>query len=307
MLGRRIGYLMGVAACFVFFVFYKEWFSWLLLVGYLWLPILSLLLSLPAICTAKFSIHAPEEVRAGMPARASLGVDCLFPRMPLKCKVRIHNLLTDERYIGQPGELIPTDHCGQVRMECTKLFAYDYLGLWRFSRKAQIRETIFVLPRPLPDQNLPSPDQMPVRQWKIKPGGGTAENYDLRPYRPGDELRQIHWKISAKVGDLIYREALEPAQKQVVLTLTLSGTPEVLDRKLGRVQGISIQLLARGTPHIIYCHTAAGVMTLEVSDRKTHEQAIRSILTGKPTQGEADMTIRDALWQCRIGGDPDEA
>ena len=306
MLGRRIGYLLGVAACFIFFVFYKEWFSWLLLVGYLWLPILSLLLSLPAICTEKFNIHAPEEVRAGMPARASLGVDCLFPRLPLKCKVRIHNRLTDERYIGQPGELIPTDHCGQISMECTKLYVYDYLGLWRFSKKAQLRDTVFVLPRPLPDRDLPAPDQMPVRQWKIKPGG-TAENYDLRPYRPGDELRQIHWKLSAKAGQLIYREALEPVQKQIALTLTLSGTPEELDRKLGRVHGISIQLLERGAPHIIYCHTATGVMTLEVDDRKSQEQAIRSLLAGKPAQTEADINIREALWQCRIGGGPDEA
>ena len=306
MLGRRIGYLFGVVSCFVFFVFYKEWFSWLLLMGCLWLPLWSLLISLPAICTAKFSVHAPEEVRAGMPARAGLGVDCFFPQPPHKCVLRIHNRLTDEKYVGKPGELIPTDHCGQVIMECRRLWVYDYLGLWRFSKKVQMEQAVFVLPRPLPDRQIPAPEQMPVRSWKIKPGGGVAENYDLRPYRPGDELRQIHWKVSAKLGSLVYREALEPAQKQVVLTLTLSGTPEELDRKLGRVCGVSGQLLGQGAPHVIYCRTASGMMTLEVTDRKSQEEALRSLLTGKPTQGEADMTIRDALWQCRIGGGPDE-
>lgn len=307
MLGRRIGYLLGLAGCFIFFLFYKEWFSWLLLVGYLWLPVLSLVLSLPAVFTGKIHIHAPEEVRAGMPARASLGVDSLFPRLPLKCKIRLENMLTGERYSGIPGELIPTEHCGQMVMQCSKLFVYDYLGLWKFPKKAQLRETVLILPRPLPDKHLPPPEQMPVRSWKVKPGGGTAENYDLRPYRPGDELRQIHWKMSAKVGSLIYREALEPAQKQVVLTLTLSGTPEELDRKLGRVYGISCQLLDRGAEHVIYCRSGGGLMTLEVTDRKSQEQAIKSLLTGKLTQGEADMTIHDALWQCRIGGGADEA
>lgn len=306
MLGRRICYLLGVVSCFVFFLFYKEWFSWLLLVGYLWLPVLSLLLSLPAVCTGKFQIHAPEEVRAGMPARAGLGVDCLFPRLPMKCKIRLHNRLTGERYVGAPGELIPTEHCGQMEMQCSGLWVYDYLGLWRFSKKAQLQEKVYILPRPMPDRHLPPPEQMPVRSWKIKPGGGVAENYDLRPYRPGDELRQIHWKVSAKVGSLIYREAMEPAQKQVVLTLTLSGTPEELDRKLGRVYGISGQLLSRGAPHIIYCQTAGGIMTLEVTDLKSQERAIRSLLTGAPTQGETDMSVYDALWQCRIGGGPDE-
>lgn len=307
MLGRRIGYLLGLAGCFVFFLFYKEWFSWLLLVGFFWLPVLSLVLSLPAICTAKYVIHAPEEVRAGMPARASLGVNCVFPRLPMGCKLRLENQLAGECYTGKPGELIPTEHCGQILMECEKLWVCDYLGLWRFRKRPQLRQQILVMPRPLPDRQLPAPDQMPVRSWKTKPGGGIAENYDLRPYRPGDELRQIHWKVSAKVGSLMYREALEPAQKQVVLTLTLSGTPEELDRKLGRVCGISTQLLSRGTPHMIYCRTARGLMTLEVTDRKSQEQAMRSLLTGTPTRGEADLTVHDALWQCRIGGGADEA
>ena len=306
MWGRRLGYLFGVVGCFVFFLFYKEWFSWLLLVGYLWLPILSLILSLPAICTASYSIHAPAQVRAGMPARASLRVDSVFPQAPYRCNLRLQNLLTGERYVGVPGELIPTEHCGQIRMECEKILVFDYLGLWRFSKKVQSADTVLVLPRPMPDRHIPAPEQLPVRSWKQKPGGGLSENYDLRPYRPGDELKQIHWKMSAKVGSLIYREALEPVQKQVVLTLTLSGTPEELDRKLGRVYGISGQLLHRGAPHVIHCRTGCGVLTLEIIDRKSQEQALRQLLGGTPTQGEADLTVHDALWQCRIGGGADE-
>ena len=96
-------------------------------------------------------------------------------------------------------------------------------------------------------------------------------------------------------------------QKQVVLTLTLSGTPEELDRKLGRVYGISGQLLSRGAPHVIHCRTGCGVLTLEIIDRKTQEQALRQLLGGTPTQGEADLTVHDALWQCRIGGGADES
>ena len=97
-----------------------------------------------------------------------------------------------------------------------------------------------------------------------------------------------------------------PQRMRILVTMDLSGTPEELDRKLGRVYGISSQLLSRGAPHVIYCHTASGTLTLEVTDRKSQEQAVRSLLAGKPTQGEADVTIQDALWQCRIGGGPDE-
>lgn len=304
---RRIGYLFGVVCCFLFFCFYKEWFSWLLLWAVLWLPVVSLLLSLPAIFTARLRIGAPQEVRAGTPARAPLFVEGPFPRIPLKCKVRLVNQLNGERFVGKPGELIPTAHCGHMVMHCSKLWVYDYMGLWRFKKKANVQSNVLILPRPLPDKALPAPEHMPVRSWKIKPGGGLAENYDLRPYRPGDELRQIHWKISAKMGQWICKEALEPVQKQVVLTLTLSGTPEQLDRKLGRVYGISGQLLAQGAPCRICCRTAQGVLELDVTDRKSQEQAMRSLLGAPPTMGEGAFFIRDALWQCRIGGDADEA
>ena len=102
MTGRRICYLLTVAIGFVFFCFYQQWFSWLLLVGILWLPLVSLLLSLPAICTARVRIRAPEQTRAGMPARASLQIEGLFPQMPIRCKVGLENRLTGER-------------CGQAR------------------------------------------------------------------------------------------------------------------------------------------------------------------------------------------------
>ena len=304
---RRIGYFFAVACCFIFFIFYKEWFSWLLLWGVLWLPVLSLVLSLPAIFTVRLRICAPQEVRTGMPARAPLFVEGPFPRVPVNCQLRLVNELNGERYVGKPGELIPTEHCGHMVMRCSKLWVYDYMGLSIFRKNADVQGSDLILPRPTPHTELPAPEHMPVRSWMIKPGGGLAENYDLRPYRPGDELRQIHWKLSAKVGSWIYKEALEPVQKQVVLTLTLSGTPEQLDRKLGRVYGISAQLLDQGMPCRVCCHTGQGLLELDVSDRKTQQQAMRTLLGTAPTLGEADFSTQDALWLCRIGGDADEA
>jgi len=67
------------------------------------------------------------------------------------------------------------------------------------------------------------------------------------------------------------------------------------------------QLLERGVPYRIRCQTALTLLDLEVLDRKDQEQAMLALLTGKPTQGEAEPDARDALWQCRIGGDGHEA
>lgn len=307
MLGRRVTYLAVLLSSFVFYCFYKEWFSWLMLVAVGWLPIFGLLLSLPAMLTARVSFSAPAEVRTDLPARTVLDVRCPLPKPPVRCKIRLHNLLTDERFTGLPGEHVPTTHCGLVRVWCTRIWIYDYLGLFRIPVKQKPVCTVYVLPKTILDREPKPEEQQPVTNWRPKPGGGFAENHDLRPYRPGDDLRQIHWKISAKVGQLVYREALEPVQKDVLLCLTLSGDPDSLDRKLGRVLGLSRRLLEQGIAHNIRCTIKDELLHLPVTDRNSQEQALRTLLEGPATTGESVPENLDALWQCYIGGGPDEA
>lgn len=305
MLGRQIAYVAAVGFSFVFFCFFQEWFSWVLLLGLLWLPVFSLLLSLPALLTVKVSLHCPLEVRRDVPARISLRVESPLPPPPAKSKVTLQNRLNGESFAGYPGEYVPTDHCGLVEISCHRLFVYDYLGLWRFPLKKSHHSRVYVLPKPIPAKLPPTRGQQAVTNWKPKRGGGFAENHDLRLYRPGDDLRSVHWKLSAKTGKLIYREALVPAQQMHLLQLTLSGTGEELDRKLGRLLWISQTLLEQGLPHEIRCTTAEGLLEFSVSDQKSQEDAIYTLLESKPTAGEHYPNPGDALWKCYIGGGED--
>ena len=53
-MGKRwFVYLMALLGCLVFYLAYQQWVSWLLLMGVLFLPIVSLLFSIPAIALAK--------------------------------------------------------------------------------------------------------------------------------------------------------------------------------------------------------------------------------------------------------------
>lgn len=302
MLGRQIAYVAAVGFSFVFFCFFQEWFSWVLLIGLLWLPVLSLLFSLPALLTAKVSLHCPAQVRTEVPARISLRAESPLPPPPVRSKVVLENHLTAERFVGYPGEHVPTGHCGLVQVSCHRLFIYDYLGLWRFPLKKDRRCQVYVLPKPIPGKLPPPQGQQVITSWKPKRGGGFAENHELRLYQPGDDLRSVHWKLSAKTGKLIYREALVPAQQLHLLQLTLSGTGEELDRKLGRLLWTSQALLEQGLPHEIRCTTAEGLLTFSVNDQKSQEHVIYTLLESKPTTGEHYPHQGDALWKCYIGG-----
>ena len=304
---RRLLYLIRLTGCLAFYGFYREWFSWFLLVAVLLLPWFSLLCSLPALLTVRATLRCPEIVRSDVPARMTLQLSCRYPTPPVRCRIKLHNRLTDTRYVGMPGERIPTEHCGCMTVSYDRLFVYDYLGL--FCRRLRKGEQIpvYVLPRSVP---CPLPEQLQSRSvslWRPKPGGGFSENHDLREFRTGDDPKGIHWKMSAKTGKLIYREPIEPAQKGYLLSLTLAGDPKTLDKKLGQLVWLNHTLLQRGFDHEVRCRTADGVIGYHVDDSATAEEGLKTLLCSEKARGEAEEKAANVLWQYHIGGDGHEA
>jgi uncharacterized protein (DUF58 family) len=51
------------------------------------------------------------------------------------------------------------------------------------------------------------------------PMAGATDLRALRPYVPGDELRHLHWKATARTGQLMVREHVDPAQPWCVVVL----------------------------------------------------------------------------------------
>lgn len=307
MWGRRFLYLVSLLGCLVFYGFYREWFSWFLLMAVVFLPWFSLLISLPGLLTVQAHLRCPEIVRSDVPARMTLQVDCKFPTPPVRCRIKLHNRLTDVRYVGIPGERIPTDHCGCMTVSYDRLFAYDYLGLFRRRLRKGEQTLVYVLPKPVA---CALPEQLQGRAvslWRPKPGGGFSENHELRPFRQGDELRGIHWKMSQKRGELIYREPIEPAQKGYLLSVTLSGDRWELDKKLGQLVWLNHTLLQRGFDHEVHCRTAEGLVCYHVDDHATAEEGLKTLLRSGTTKGESVEKSRNAFWQYHIGGDSHEA
>lgn len=307
MWGRRIAYLVTLLGCLVFYGFYREWFSWFLLLAVVFLPWFSLLISLPAMLTVKADLRCPPKVRMDMPVRTALQLESKFPVPPVRCTIRLVNSLTGERFLGAPGEKIPTGHCGMMTISYPHMFVYDYLGLFRRRLHRQESCTVYITPKPVADKLAAQPGEQAVSQWKPKPGGGFSENYDLRLYRPGDDLHNIHWKMAAKTGKLIYREPMEPVRKGYVLTLSLHGSAAELDEKLGKMLWLSNTLLEKGIPHQVRCLTGKGVQTYTVSDEAAQEEVLHTLLSSPLAEAEAAPGAEDVLWQHRIGGGGNEA
>ena len=279
---RRTAYCIAAVLSLVIYLLHRQWLSWLVLIAVLTAPWVSLLMSLPAMLGAKVQLQYPERVRQGMPVKVRLLITEFFPTAWVDCRLRLRNVLTDERYVGNPGEYIPTDHCGAMDIVCDRLYVWDYLGLFRKKLPLPASGRVYVMPRPQSGAVAREGGSSRVRLWRPKPGGGFSENHELRLYRPGDDLRNIHWKLSAKTRKLVYREAMEPVEKRMSLLITLSGD---LDTKLGRLLATSTELLEHGHPHRIRYTHHDGVGLATIRDDQSLQDTMDVLLGCTPIAG----------------------
>ena len=250
--------------------------------------------------TTKVSLHCPKQVRMGVPARTGLKIDCPFPAPPVRGTIHVENLLTEERYVGLPGEYIPMHSCGVVNITYHKLWVWDYLGLFRRGFRQTEPCRVIIEPKPVPCE-IPIHRESDAGKngWKPK-AGGFAENHELRLYRPGDELRLIHHKMTAKTGKLIYREPVVPMQEHLCLVMTLSGTPAQLNIKFGQLLWLGTELLRQKKTFELRCQTGKGLQHHTISHQQEMESTLHTLLACTPTKGE--WIPEDLSGYHRIGG-----
>jgi len=285
----------------IFYLAYREWLGWLLLAALLCLPVLSLLLSLPGMLTLKLRIVCPAAVPMGEAVAVNVAGRCWFPMPVFRCRIHITRTLTAEQYCLRLGDFLPTEHCGTLICQVKKGWVYDYLGLFRISvGEVPVRKMV-VRPEEIPVQMDVSAQQRQV-VWKPKPGGGFAENHELRLYRPGDQLNQIHWKLTAKTGKPIIREPMIPAGRRPMVSLCLTGTAGQLDEKFGRLLGACRQLLMNNVSHEIGAVTGTGIQILPIAGEQELMQALDKLLGCSGAEQEQDIP-QSGVWTYRIGGD----
>lgn len=305
MILRRIAYITALLGAVVFYWAYREWLSWLFLLLLLLLPLFSLLMSLPAMLTCRGQIQCPEAVEQGAEVLLQWQGQSLFPLPRLTGRMRVKNALCGAKSALRSGDLLPTDHCGLLHITLRRPRCHDYLGLFSLPIRGSAQKTVLVRPVAMPPSEIPDLSRFQVTAWRPKAGGGFSENHELRLYRPGDNLRQVHWKLSAKLGKLITREAMEPVRNSMLLTLTLSGTAQQLDRKLGRLLWMSRHLLQRELPHKIACHTGGGTLLFDIACPEDLTRTVDALLGSQSAAG-GETAFPTAFWRYHIGGDAHE-
>lgn len=101
------------------------------------------------------------------------------------------------------------------------LRAYDRLDLFRFDDRHDARRSIKVYPRAETLRALvhPSQTQLHFGNQVARYSGEGVEFSELRPFVPGDRVRSIDWKATARKGSLWVRERHPERNTDVVIFL----------------------------------------------------------------------------------------
>ncbi len=297
---QQIAYLLTLLGSIVFYIFYQEWVSTILLWVTIGLPFVSLAVSLPRMLRAKMTVDSPLSVAMHTEAQAKL---CCSEELPFRGQLILRRCVTGERWRGKRQTRLPTDHCGALEVLSGRAFVYDRLGLIPIPVKVRGNRRTLVRPQPL-EAPLPADVEKAVAaSLAPKPGGGFSEYHELREYRPGDSLSHMHWKMTAKVGKPILREPMQPSMRWL-LALDIGGTAVQMDRKLGQLQYIAAYFLDHHVPFDIAALGGDGVIHLPVTREGDLSFVTDRLLCASPATGGS---IQDhefaALHRLYIGGD----
>ena len=113
---------------------------------------------------------------------------------------------------------------GAYRLESVSVTALDPLGIFSFAKRfdAPGELLVYPMPEPISDIVLTGAERFGFREMPIAATRGSGVDPDgVREYIPGDPLRRVHWKSTARTGRLSVIEFEESRAVNVVLALDL--------------------------------------------------------------------------------------
>lgn len=170
----------------------------------------------------------PDRVGRGEPATMTLTIRN-------SARLRSANLVAEDRCGSRPVPVpllrlrpgrdttvsypVPTHRRGVVTVGPLRITGRDALGLITVARPHGGTVQVWVHPRIHPLTATPAgvSRSMDGRVDKVPQGSITFDS--LREYVVGDELRRVHWRTSAKVGELMVKEQLDTSLPRIVVLL----------------------------------------------------------------------------------------
>ena len=165
-------------------------------------------------------------------------------------------------------------YSGNYEFSTYKVKLYDYFGIFHMKvKKKSITHALI----------LPELNEVPVTLGEgvknfygealvydeLNVGQDPSETFDVREFRDGDKLQRVHWKLSARMDDLIVKETAQPKACPVVLFMPegVKGENGALDY----MASLSFTLMDMKCPHYVVWNSASrsDLVRVRVDDEES--------------------------------------
>lgn len=159
---------------------------------------------------------------------------------------------------------ITLENAGNYEISIQRIRVYDLSGLFYLSKRCKETSNIVVLPDFYP-VNIRLTEA--VRNFvgdaeiydTLRSGDDVSEILKLREFQDGDKLKNIHWKLSAKMDELMVRENSLPKACSTVLLLEgdtgekqgLFRKRKSLDAYFRAAASLSFSMMDKECPHYV--------------------------------------------------------
>lgn len=258
MLSFRIYYIVILLFLFITFVFAHYYFTFVLLVAFLLLPIFTFIIALINKFNIDITLNSRNDVHDNKTNYfISLKNKSIFPIAQCNIKVELYNKFfdtTEIRYIKCPIQLRDTidinmefirDLCGVYNFNITEIKVIDYLGI--FSLYKRIKDIgvsdiyVGMIPTVSQKEEFISEfyDADSNRYSPTKKGDDNTEIFQIREYQNGDDIRKVHWKLSMVHDKTMIKDYSLPVSIGLFIFLDIKNNNEV---NANRKSSITVQL-----------------------------------------------------------------
>ncbi|WP_017299667.1 DUF58 domain-containing protein [Nodosilinea nodulosa] len=251
------------------------------------------------------------ELRVHNPQRQPRGLFQIIDSLPASLgavqATAISTLPPGQTYTWQYS--VPTERRGIYHWPQVDLRTAAPLGLFWCRRSTEAPATAVVYPQVLPLKRCPLLDTVGPRNgqhWRYSPltqADTQGVTRSLRPYRWGDPTRLIHWRTSARYGELRVRELENmTASREVIIALNTSARWDVPSFEQAVVAAASLYTYAvkQGFTAALWLpNLAAGNNLLRESSRVMYSLA--GINPAPTAQSATALPPRATIWLTAAG------
>ena len=252
-------------------------------------PLASVLCACACSKKAVLALDLPDCVEKGAPLICRLSASLLV-FCEARTVLRLRNALTREEMrieaASDSPAVFPVSHCGLLTVSVERADFRDMFGLCRFAVPCSVSRQTLVpascFSAQVTTDFSPSHVREDSRFSAVRPGDDFSETQAIRPYVPGDPVRRIHWKLSAKMGQTLLREIGAPQTGGLLLALAVDfeHAPDALEASLVGLLSASQALLEQGIAHRVSLWRRESIA---VSSRADWERAQALLLACSPS------------------------